>query len=113
MFSRRETEGYVLIDHRDSMGLTETERIAARLSPLMPIGKGQVLKAPAFCCSHCDRVVVMNPLRNRSREVCFKCDRYICDDPCATNYALTGECRCRQKRIDEFMARATVAAIAT
>jgi hypothetical protein len=107
VFSRREAEGYVLIDHRDSMGLTEEERIAARLSPLMPIGKGQRLEAPTFCCSHCDRIVIMNPLRNRERTVC-KCDRYICDDPCAIRYALTGECRCRQKRIDEFMAKATV-----
>ena len=112
MFSRRETEGYVLIDHRDSMGFTEAERIAAGLSPLMPIGKGQRLEAPTFCCSHCDRVVVMNPLRNRERGLCFKCDRHICD-ACVTVQAISGECNSRQKRIDEFLARATVAAIAT
>ena len=112
MFSRRETEGYVLIDHRDSMGLTEAERIEARLSPLMPIGKGQRLEAPTFCCSHCDRIVVMNPLRNRERGLCFKCDRMICD-ACVTVQAISGACNSRQKRIDEFLARATVAAIAT
>ena len=105
MFRRRETEGYLLIDHSDSPGLSEAERIKAGLSPLMPIGKGQVLKAPTFCCSHCDRIVVMNPLRNRERTVCFKCDLYICDDPCTVAYALTGKCRCRAIRIAEFEAQ--------
>lgn len=105
MFSRRETEGYVVIDHRESPGLTEAQRIEARLSPVMPIGKGQRLEAPSFCCSHCDRIVVMNPLRNRERYVCPKCDRYICDDPCKITYVLTDECRSRQIRIDEHMAQ--------
>ena len=78
--------------------------MVAGLSPLMPIGKGQVLKAPTFSCSHCDRIVVMNPDRQRSREICPQCDRYICDSACGVNYKLTGECRCRAKRIAEFEA---------
>ena len=106
MFSRRENEGYVLIDHRESMGFTEAECVAARLSPLMPIGKGQRLEAPTFTCSHCDRVVVMNPLRNRDRAICFACDHNICD-ACETNRVLTGECNSRQRRIDAFLARVT------
>ena len=104
MFTRRETEGYLLIDHRDSPGLTEAERVAAGLSPLMPVGKGQRLEIATYCCSHCDRIVGINMKRNRARTVCFKCDRYICDHPCTLEYKLTGKCRCRAIRIAEFEA---------
>jgi len=100
--TKRANEGYVLIDHRDSPGLSEADRLAAGLSPLMPIGKGQQLQAPTFTCSHCDRIVIMNPLRNRARGYCRKCDHDICDR-CDTNYALTGECHCREKRIAEYL----------
>lgn len=107
MFSRRETEGYVLIDHRESPGLTEAERIEAKLSPLMSIGKGQLFEAPTFNCSHCSRLVIMNPLRDRARNVCFKCNKYICDDPCMVRYVLSGgECHCLDKRIATFLEKA-------
>jgi uncharacterized paraquat-inducible protein A len=52
-------EGYLLIDNRAA-------------------GDGMVESA-TVTCSHCHRVVVLNPQRTRERGYCPKCDSYICD----------------------------------
>jgi hypothetical protein len=41
---------------------------------------GGVMEAATFTCSHCQRVVVMNPDRTRERGYCRKCDHLICDE---------------------------------
>ena len=92
MFSKREREGYVLIDHRESPGFTEQEKLAAGLSPLMPIGKGQCLEAPTLQCGRCQTHVIINPDRQRERGHCWKCDRYVCDDCGAIIKANGGDC---------------------
>jgi hypothetical protein len=68
-FSKRSLEGEVVIDHRDSPGLPMPGRRA-----------GQLFKSPTITCSHCKRVVIINPDRSRSRGYCRKCDHDICDD---------------------------------
>jgi hypothetical protein len=49
------------------------------------------LRMASYTCNHCNRVVICNPDRTRSREWCAKCDRYICDC-CGAVVAKTGEC---------------------
>lgn len=97
-FSRRSFEGYVCIDHSESPGFDENiAREGHRLSLLPFLGKGQKFQAATNTCSHCDRVVIRNPLRTRARGHCSACDYFLCD-PCNANYYLTSECRCRAKR---------------
>lgn len=97
MSSQRRYEGYLLIDHRNSPGLTDEQVAAAGLPP----GAGQgVFEAPTLTCSHCQTIVVLNPGRRRERAYCPSCDRYLCD-ACGALYALKRECRNIFKRLDE------------
>lgn len=99
MSSKLSKEGYFLADHRDSPGLTEETAHAAGLPP----GAGQgVFEAPTFTCSHCCRVVILNPLRRRDRAWCWSCDRYICDG-CATAMTKSGKCVSIEKIADELL----------
>lgn len=85
MTSKRRHEGYLLIDNRCAgLGMTEVA---------------------TYTCSHCDAVVVMNPLRTRERGYCRGCDKYICDN-CTAIRARTLECRPMQKVIDEVLTAA-------
>lgn len=59
MSSLQRHEGYLLIDNRAS-------------------GDG-LLESATVTCSHCHRIVVLNPDRTRPREYCAGCDHYICD----------------------------------
>lgn len=94
LHSKRAQEGYLLINHRESPGLTESflDDVAGRSSaPPLPPGSGRgTFEAPTITCSHCQKVVVLNPLRNRDRAYCAKCDHYICDDPCGVAYKVSG-----------------------
>lgn len=65
-------------------------------------------EAPTFGCSHCQAVVVMNPLRNRERAYCTGCDRYLCDN-CGAARAKTGICLPYIKFIDQLQERDTLA----
>jgi len=103
VFRKSERDGEVIIDHRESPGLTFQEALAAGRSCLVAFGMPKLFKSATFTCSHCDRIVIKNPLRTRNRGECPQCDRPICDDPCAVRYALDGECRCQAKRIDEWI----------
>lgn len=67
-FSKRELEGYLRIDHRESPGLNH---------PLL--GKGTLFEAKTYTCPYCQRQIIVNPLRTRDREYCRKLDRYMCD----------------------------------
>jgi predicted nuclease with RNAse H fold len=85
MTSKKRHEGYLLIDNRCAgFGMTENA---------------------TYTCSHCDAVVVMNPLRTRERGYCRGCDKYICDN-CNVIRARTFECRPMQRVIDEVLTAA-------
>lgn len=106
MFSRRELEGYVKIDHRESPGLTTEQLIAAHLPWNMPVGRGMVLEAPTFTCPHCQAVVIINPNRVRERAYCANCDRNVCDN-CGAAMRVSGyEHKPFKQIIDEFMEQA-------
>jgi hypothetical protein len=73
--SKRKFEGLLVIDHRESPGITPEQ--ARGFGPA--VGKGQLLETPTVQCVHCQRVVILNPLRTRPRHYCQKCDDYQCD----------------------------------
>ena len=77
-------EGYLLVDHRNSPGLTEEQARAAGYDPLQVKG-GKIYEAASLSCAHCKTAIIKNPFRTRARESCPKCcdvtgaARYICD----------------------------------
>jgi hypothetical protein len=74
--SKRSKEGYMLLDHRAATPVPEEIMVQQGL----PSGAGKgIFETPTYTCSHCQYVVVMNPLRTRDREYCRGCDSYICD----------------------------------
>lgn len=81
----------------------------ARGSLLPFLGKGKHFKAATNTCSHCDRVVVKNPLRLRARGHCTQCDRFICD-PCQADFYLSGECRCWDRRVESHLKKVLIVA---
>ena len=105
MFSKRELEGYLLIDHRESPGFTPEEAAMAGRGTL-PVGRGRRVELPTVNCSHCERLVLMNPLRTRDRGYCPKCDRYLCDQCELVRVQSGGECHSFKKKIDQFMENA-------
>jgi hypothetical protein len=102
MKSKRRHEGYLLIDHRNSPGITE--EVAHRAG--LPTGAGRgVFETPTITCSHCQKVLVINPLRTRDREYCGKCDHYVCDQ-CGLVLKLGGECRTMSEIMDDVQEKA-------
>jgi hypothetical protein len=99
MHSKRRHEGWLLIDHSESPGLTDAELRTTWPLPLAGTGRGK-FEAPTITCSHCQMVLVINPLRTRTREYCQKCDHYICDG-CGTTMAVSGVCRTFKQVIDD------------
>lgn len=80
--SLRSLEGYLLIDNRNSPGLTETILEPGQSPENVPlVGAGASYESATITCSHCQTVVVLNPMRTRARGYCAKCDHYICDNP--------------------------------
>lgn len=102
--SKRSHEGHVIMDNRSSPGVADDLMVAAG----MPIGSGRGLfEAPTITCSHCERIVIINPLRNRERPYCRKCDHYICDF-CGVTMAKTGICRPFKKIVEEVQEQAAL-----
>lgn len=87
--SLRAGGGYLQIDHRDSPGLTPAD-VAAVPGALVAPG-GEVLERDVKQCSHCQRGIVLHPLRIRDRGYCGKCDSYVCD-ACETIRVKSGDC---------------------
>jgi hypothetical protein len=97
--SKRSQEGSILIDHRASPGVApEMSRYTN-----LPDGAGRgIFESPTFTCSHCQRVVVMNPARTRSRGYCRKCDHYVCDNCEAKRVKSGGVCYTYKQYIDDI-----------
>lgn len=97
MKTKRNNEGYLLMDHRNSPGVSDERSLKAGL----PAGSGMgFAELSTFTCSHCQVVVVLNPLRTRERGYCPKCDHYVCDRCNAVRVA-TGECKTFKQIIEE------------
>lgn len=99
MSSKRSKEGYLMIDHRATEPVSDEVMMAHGL----PVGAGKGLfETPTYTCSHCQYVVVMNPLRTREREYCRGCDSYICDG-CGELKKNGAPCKTYAQKIDEFL----------
>lgn len=68
-------------------------------------GGGRLFEADTYTCTHCNRVVVMNPERKRERYKCQGCRHHICDE-CAAKKISGEPCRTMDQRIDELRAQA-------
>ena len=88
MKSLRRHEGYLMIDHRATC-----ENVPGTNTGFVEVA--------TYTCSHCQTVVVINPLRNRARAYCPKCDHMICDLCGAKRAANGGECKTFQQVVDE------------
>jgi hypothetical protein len=72
-------QGYLIIDHQASPGLSEADALKAGLDPKL-VGEGKVFEADTLTCAHCKTTQVKNTLRTRARSTCAKCNHhYICD----------------------------------
>jgi len=81
--------GYLLLDHRNS--------------PELPIGiTAAFFETSTYTCSHCERVVIMNPDRKRDRVTCKGCNHMICDN-CASTLKTTGKCLTFKQIVDEYL----------
>jgi hypothetical protein len=90
LFSKKSQEGYLLIDNRESPGITRDEAIRMH-GAAIPIGKGIKLETSTYTCSKCQMVIVVNPNRVRERGYCRKCDHDVCDR-CALELKLNHVC---------------------
>lgn len=111
MLTKRDREGYVSVDHRNSPGISE--ELAAEVSAragiqIDAVPGGTHFQSPTMRCAHCPRIVVLRPDRSRARNYCAKCDFYICDD-CALLRKVSGvACRPYQKYLDTWYDRAVL-----
>lgn len=106
--SLRRHEGYLLVDNRNSPGVPEALNQSAPLP--LPVGAAAgMFEAATITCSHCQQVLIVNPLRTRERAHCRKCDHYLCDK-CGAIAAQTGICRTFKQVIDELQEKDALAA---
>lgn len=92
MQTKRRHEGYFLVDHRNSPGLSP--ELLASIGADPRAGKG-LFESATITCAHCGVVVVINPERSRARGHCRSCDHYVCDQ-----LACHMDCRPLKKLID-------------
>lgn len=72
-------EGYIMVDHRASPGLTEDQARRAGYDP-KHAGEGKMLEEAVLACCHCPQKWLKNHERTRPRERCPKCsNHYVCD----------------------------------
>ena len=103
MFSKREREGYVMIDHRESPGFS-CDEVVGNIAPFIPVSAGAFFEGATNTCSHCTKVVIMNPDRVRHRGWCWSCDHYICDQ-CGIEMNVSGVCNSFDRRIEQQIER--------
>lgn len=97
---RKRGEGYLLIDHSASPGLSEEFMRANNLKgPVVPGGRS--FESSIYTCPHCSRDILMHHERTRDRSYCFKCDSYICDN-CGLLMKLGGDHVTYQSRLDSL-----------
>lgn len=77
MNPRPKYHGYMVVDHRNSPGIP---------------GQPKYVERDTQHCSHCNTPVILNPLRQRERFRCPKCDWFCCD-VCAVAYKVNEICK--------------------
>ena len=107
MQTKRRHEGYVLIDNRESPGVTTSfvQQSGQKGRGVPAVGEGKVLEANTITCAHCQRGVILNPQRSHDREWCGKCDHYLCDN-CGLVKKIDGQCRNFVALLDKLQEKA-------
>lgn len=105
MKTKRSNEAYILIDHRNSPGISQ-EFVRANNLDTPAVAGGQVFESAVVVCHGCQADVVLNPNRTREREWCYTHDAYLCDR-CALMRKLTGSCVPFWKKIETLFNRLT------
>lgn len=90
-------EGYLLVDNRESPGVSKE---FASTTGALAVGRSTLYESATYTCSHCQRLVIMNPTRGRERGFCRHCSHVICDG-CATHLAKTLVCVPFKKILDD------------
>jgi hypothetical protein len=93
-------EGYLLIDHRNSPGVSP-ELVRAGGVHIPTVGAGQMFESAVLACAHCQSILILNPNRTRPRGYCRKCDAYVCDNP-----QCNAECTPQAKTFDRMQEQA-------
>jgi hypothetical protein len=70
----------------------------------LPPGVQRHFEADTYTCTHCSRVVVLNPARKRERYKCGGCNHHICDE-CAAEVVAGAACKTMQQKYEEHMER--------
>ena len=107
MQTKRRHEGYVLIDNRESPGVTASfvQQNGQKGVGVPVVTKGKMLEASTITCAHCQRGVILNPQRAHEREWCSYCDHYLCDN-CGLIKKVEGQCRNLNQLLDKLQERA-------
>lgn len=98
--SLNDHSGYLEIDHSASPGISEADIPATLKSSTIAVPEGKKFEADIQQCSHCQRAVVLNTNRVRSRAICKYCYHYICDE-CDKMLRVTGQCIPFKKVLDD------------
>jgi hypothetical protein len=101
MKSLRSLEGYMLIDHRCSMGVPEEVMLSQGL-PKDAGKKESVWESATVTCNHCETQVVLNPDRSRARGFCTHCSHYLCDE-CEAKRFLGAPCYPFKARVADYL----------
>lgn len=101
MKTKRSREAYVMIDHRNSPGISQEYARAHNIAG-PAVGAGQMFESAIAVCSHCGADVILNPNRTREREWCMACDGYICDGCGAAKKAGAACVTLKQKMVEIF-----------
>lgn len=96
--NKRSNEAYILIDHRNSPGVSP-EFIAQNKLDAPAVGAGKVFESAMVMCHSCGGSVILNPNRSRGREWCMQHDAYLCDR-CALMRKITGICTPLKQKLD-------------
>lgn len=76
--NRKNLEGYLCIDHRNSPGVPE-EITHAQGLPAEAGSADTIFETAVATCGHCEAQVYLNSNRTRERYFCSSCNHYICD----------------------------------
>lgn len=101
MRSKLSHQGEVIIDHRNSPGISPEWMAEHGLDPDRAVGAGRTFVSGLKNCSHCGDDVIMHPQRQRERAWCRSCDAYICDG-CGLLLKLGKSCKPLQQTLYEI-----------
>lgn len=101
MPSLKQHAGYLVVDHTNSPGIRPED--VAHVPGVLAVPGGGLLERDVKMCSHCQRGILLEPLRTRDRGYCGKCDKYVCDG-CEAIRVKTGACVPMAKKFDTAQA---------